>query len=772
VASAAALCTLVSAPAAEAFTPTGRTIAAGTHFSLALGANGVAVGFGRNSSGQLANSTNNGTDNPNPVPSAIGPSNLVAVAAGETWGVGLDNFGRVWTFGNNRYGQLGRAANVDTDIANPVSTMVVGLDHVTAIAAGQSHTLVLRSDGTVWGFGTNNAGELGTAVSIGSRTTTPLQIPGLSNIISIAAGWDHTLALGADGNVWALGYNYFGQLGNTINNNSANANSTPTKISSLTSVTAIAAGANYSLALTSDGGVWAFGSNSNGELGKTANFAANPSPTRVLGISKAIAISAEGHHSLVLLATRTVVAFGPNIYGQLGTATNSGTGTPTAPTAVTGLTNVTAIAAGAEHSLAVRADGSVVAFGHNTFGQLGFAADGIPHPAATQVIASGIGQPPSFAPLVPARLLDTRPGGATIDGIDDGGDVRDADSTTALQVAGRGGVQLDATSVALNVTVTGAAGTGFITVYPCGTTQPNASSINYTAGSTIANAVIAKVSTSGNVCLYTSAATQLIVDVNGYFRDSTAFGSLEPARLLDTRPDSLTVDGLYENFGLAEADSVTEVSITTRGNVPPTATAVALNVTVNEAKGTGFVTVYPCGSPRPNASNLNYVAGTTIANAVVVKIGVAGNVCFYTSAATHLIVDVNAFFRNTDSSASVVPARLLDSRPTASTIDGASAGIGLRPGDSVTELQVFGRGGVPGGATAVILNVTVTEPQGNAFVTVFPCGSPRPNASNVNYTTGLTIPNLVIAKVGDDGKVCLYSLAATHLIADVNAYYS
>jgi hypothetical protein len=70
------------------------------------------------------------------------------------------------------------------------------------------------------------------------------------------------------------------------------------------------------------------------------------------------------------------------------------------------------------------------------------------------------------------------------------------------------------------------------------------------------------------------------------------------------------------------------------------------------------------------------------------------------------------------------------------------------------------------------LNVTVTEPQGNAFVTVFPCGSPRPNASNVNYTTGLTIPNLVIAKVGDDGKVCLYSLAATHLIADVNAYYS
>jgi hypothetical protein len=209
-----------------------------------------------------------------------------------------------------------------------------------------------------------------------------------------------------------------------------------------------------------------------------------------------------------------------------------------------------------------------------------------------------------------------------------------------------------------------------------------------------------------------------------------------------------------------------------RGNVPPDATAVALNVTVNEAQGPGFITAYPCGSARPNASNVNFVTGSTIPNAVVVRLGVSGNVCFYASATTQLIVDVNAFFRDSASSASVPPARLLDSRPGAQTIDHQFEGIGQRPADSVTELSVAGRNGIPGDATAVILNVTVTDPQGTAFVTVFPCGSPRPNASNINYFTGLTIANLVIAKVGDDGKVCLYTLGAAHLIADVNAYYS
>ncbi len=195
------------------------------------------MGFGVNYWGQLANSTNNNTVIANPVPSVIDPSNLVAIAAGHTWGVGLDSFGRVWTFGNNMYGQLGRSANAGTNNPNPVSTLVAGLSNVTAIAAGQEHTLALRSDGTVWGFGTNGFGELGSAIPVGNMTTTPVKIPGLSNIISISAGGGHSLALGADGSIWAFGTNYFGQLGNTENNGvGGGSNPTPRKIELLASV--------------------------------------------------------------------------------------------------------------------------------------------------------------------------------------------------------------------------------------------------------------------------------------------------------------------------------------------------------------------------------------------------------------------------------------------------------------------------------------------------------------------------------------------------------
>ena len=781
VATAASLCALMItfAPPAAATTTTGRTVAAGNGFSLVLGANGVAMGFGLNTFGQLANPTNNGTATPNPAPSAIGPSNLVAVAAGHTWGVGLDSLGRVWTFGNNQYGQLGRATNAGTGNPNPVSTLVDGLSHVTAIAAGQDHTLALRSDGTVWGFGTNSSGELGPSVAIGAMTTTPVQITGLSHVIAIAAGSGHSLALLADGTVWGFGYNFYGQLGNATNAGSFNpaGNPTPTMVDGLTGVSAISAGTNFSMVLKSDGTVWGFGTNYSGELGTTTNnlvAVPNPTPTQVPGVSSIIAIAADGHHTLALKsAARVVIAWGPNRWGQLGTATNNGTDTPLLPTQVAGLSSASGLATGADHSLAVRADGSLVTFGRNESGELAMTANATPNPTATQLLnVSGLGQPPSFASVVPARLLDTRPGATTIDGQGAGGDLRDADTATAVQVTGRGGVPIDATAVALNVTVTGAQGTGYITAYPCGSSPPTASNLNYQAGSTIANAVIAKVSVAGNVCLYTSAQTQLIVDVNGYYRDSAAFASLVPSRLLDTRPNSPTVDGLSAALGLRSADSTTELQVTGRGGVPANATAVALNVTVNEAQAGGFITVYPCGGAQPNASNLNYGAGSTIPNSVIVKIGTGGKVCLYTSAATQLIVDVNAYLRDTPDSASVVPARLLDTRPASSTVDGLSAGGGLRAGDSVTEVQVGGRGGVPGGATAAVLNVTVTQPQGNAFVTVFPCGSPRPNASNINYFAGNTIANLVIAKIGDDGKVCLYSLAAAHLIVDVNAYYS
>jgi RNA 3'-terminal phosphate cyclase len=179
------------------------------------------------------------------------------------------------------------------------------------------------------------------------------------------------------------------------------------------------------------------------------------------------------------------------------------------------------------------------------------------------------------------------------------------------------------------------------------------------------------------------------------------------------------------------------------------------------------LTVYPCGSARPNASNLNYTPGETIPNNVVVKVGAGGKVCLFSEQTTNLIADVNGALTG-GGYASFNPARLLDTRVGGATVDGLFAtGTKLAGGQEIA-LQVTGRGGVPGGVVAVVLNVTVTDPQAGGYLTVYPCGSPRPNASNLNYSPGKTIPNNVVVKVGVGGKVCLFSEQTTNLIADVN----
>jgi hypothetical protein len=175
----------------------------------------------------------------------------------------------------------------------------------------------------------------------------------------------------------------------------------------------------------------------------------------------------------------------------------------------------------------------------------------------------------------------------------------------------------------------------------------------------------------------------------------------------------------------------------------------------------GYLTVYPCGTAVPNSSNLNYTAGTDIANLVISKLGTSGTVCIYSSAATHLIVDVTGYFPAGSSYEPLQPARLLDN---------LFNGAGLRPAGTVTELTVTDRGGAAANAATVMLNVTATGPSADGFVSVYPCGIAPPNASNLNVATGETVANTVITKVGSGGKVCLYNSAATHLIADVSGY--
>jgi hypothetical protein len=236
--------------------------------------------------------------------------------------------------------------------------------------------------------------------------------------------------------------------------------------------------------------------------------------------------------------------------------------------------------------------------------------------------------------MSPHRLVDTR---STVDP-----PIRlPAGSTLSVQVNGRFGIPNDAAAAALNVTVVQASAKGDIKVFPCGAAKPNTSTQNYTAGQTIPNAVLSKVGTDGRVCIYTTASTYLVVDVSGWFPADTDFHSLTPERLLDTR------SGLGNApAGIVGAGKTVELQVTGAGtsNIPADAGAVVLNVTVDGPQQTGHITVYPCGSDRPDTSTLNYTKGNAMANASIAKIGAGGKVCLYTLQPTHLIADVTGWF--------------------------------------------------------------------------------------------------------------------------------
>ena len=201
--------------------------------------------------------------------------------------------------------------------------------------------------------------------------------------------------------------------------------------------------------------------------------------------------------------------------------------------------------------------------------------------------------------------------------------------------------------MALNLTVTGAQAAGYLTVWPCGDEMPNASNLNFAAGATVANSALVKTGEGGKVCVFSEVATDLIVDVTGYFPSgaSSEFTALRPGRIVDSRkPGGRTVDGVLAGVGVRTAGSTTEVVVGGRAGVATNAVAVGLNLTVTGATTAGYVTVWPCGTDMPNASNLNFAAGATVANSALVRVGSSGKVCVFTEAATDLIVDVTGYF--------------------------------------------------------------------------------------------------------------------------------
>jgi|GEM_PF-865151 len=383
-----------------------------------------------------------------------------------------------------------------------------------------------------------------------------------------------------------------------------------------------------------------------------------------------------------------------------------------------------------------------------------------------------------YTPMVPVRLLDTRSNGATVDNQFARGGAIPNGSKIDLTVTGRAGIPSSGVSaVALNVTVTNPGGAGYLTVWPAGAAQPLASNINFVAGATISNQVIAPVGTNGQVSIYVysgGTSADVTADVAGYFLASSNLTPLNPARLLDTRAGMLTSDGLFAGKGAVPPQGITNVTVLGRGGLPAAGvTAVVLNVTAINPTGLSYITIWPAGAAQPNASNLNVVPGQTIANLVVAAPGNGGQISIYNNAGnTDFIVDIVGYFTNSATMVPLTPARLLDTRAGFTTIDGQFAGQGGINSASTLSFKVVGRGGVPSsGVGAVVLNVTAVTPTANGYLTAWGTtsnNSPPPTVA-VTFATGQVIPSLVIAQVGYDGTVSLFngSSGSTPVIADV-----
>ena len=354
-------------------------VAGGSRFSLALTADGFVYAWGDDTYGKLGDGRYNfGTtvltsDVPTPVLTAPRSplSNIVAISAGQDHALALAADGTVYTWGRNQYGQLGNGQTDEatSSIGNPYASQVLAvsgdgaLSGVVAIAAGGYHSLAVLNDGTAVAWGYNSSGQLGDGTSgLGTDSDTPVTVSALTDAVSVAAGQYFSLALRTDGTVFAWGYDNDGELGDA---NSGTNEATPIQVSVRDSegnslaVTQLAAGSYHTLALTSDGIVYAWGSDDTDQLGKggTAQSLSYPTPAGLSGSPiSALAVGTGTGFSLAIQSVdHTLLTWGANSFGQLGTGATAASQQPAlAQTSFgTALPYIYAATGGSLHSLAI-----------------------------------------------------------------------------------------------------------------------------------------------------------------------------------------------------------------------------------------------------------------------------------------------------------------------------------------------------------------------------------------------------------------------------------
>ena len=392
---------------------------------------------------------------------------------------------------------------------------------------------------------------------------------------------------------------------------------------------------------------------------------------------------------------------------------------------------------------------------------------GLARPAAAVTTGQG-----GFVPITPFRLVDTR----QTSGVAYGAPRLSATETRTFRVydANNGALPVGAVgAISLNVTAVSPSGPGYLSVWPADAAQPTTSVLNYAAGAVVPNAVTVRVSSNGSFSVYSPTATDVLVDVMGYYTQTVSaspegggFQGITPNRLLDTRNPA--------GAPRFAAGTARVLRVVGAGAAPAGAVAVVLNVTSVGAGGPGFLTLWPDGVGRPDASNVNYDGGNDIANQSTVKIGANGNIDIFSQAGSDVLVDIMGWYAGGNVARGgfvpLTPTRIFDSRI-------AFGNAVYDPTTDSVVLTIAGANGVPattapGGVGAFSLNVTAVTPDIPAYLTVWPDGRPRPGSSNLNFAAQQTVPNAVTVGTGSSGGVDIYTPANPEVLVDLAGYFT
>ena len=376
----------------------------------------------------------------------------------------------------------------------------------------------------------------------------------------------------------------------------------------------------------------------------------------------------------------------------------------------------------------------------------------------TSVGTSPPGSALQFIAVTPCRIADTRnPSGPF------GGPEPTAGSSREFNIPQSAcNIPSTAAAYSLNVTVVPNASLNYLTMWPSGQAQPNVSTLN-SDGRVKANAAIVPAGASGGVSVFVSDATQVILDIDGYFApagtaSALAFYPVTPCRIADTRNAAAPLGGPYLSAGTSRAFPI----LSSTCGLPSSAQAYSLNVTALPHKTLNYLTTWPTGQTQPNTSTLNASTGAVTANAAIVPAGTTGSASIFTSDDADVILDVNGYFAPPATGGlslyTAAPCRVIDTRPI--------------PFTGTTAVSVEGSACAPAStAEAYVLNATVVPEGALNYLTLWPAGATQPNVSTLNADDGAITSNMAVVPT-NNGAIDAYANGTTNIILDISSYFA